>query len=298
MVGNAHPTISMSIAFQELAGSPRVRILESGKVTAERDFQVAWSDWVSFVNELRGIYVSAGSQAAPIVDPAYFPDCPALRVTAISVAPLDPQSPAGDTPLDDLSTTTNSYPGGARVNVEYGLRDTGNDKRKPAHPPGTFLRWERDIGVDMLAVPARHWQWSGGPNTILEDDLPIGVRVPVATHRLIWSNVAQPPYDTIRTARGSVNDGDFLGAPVGCLLFSGAKVTEIFQLDGSLLYTLEYMFAEKTVPLVADPGTVVGHNCFYYGPGFGGENWFPVVSVGSGHNVYPATDFAALFQYE
>ena len=33
----------MPIAFQELAGSPRVRILESGKVTAQRDFKVAWN---------------------------------------------------------------------------------------------------------------------------------------------------------------------------------------------------------------------------------------------------------------
>ena len=47
-----------------------------------------------------------------------------------------------------------------------------------------------------------------------------------------------------------------------------------------------------------DPATVVGHNYFYYGPGSGGENWFPVVSVAGGHTVYPSTEFAPLFQYE
>jgi hypothetical protein len=290
--------MTMSIPFQELAGSPRVRIAESGKVTAERDFHVAWSDWTAFVNQLRGLYISAGSQAASVVEPAYFPGNPALRVVGINVDPLDGQSPAGTPELSDVLVGTNSYVSGARVRVEYGLRDTGGDKRKPAHPAGTFLRWERDVGVDMLAIPARYWKWSGGPNTILEDDLPIGVRVPVATHRLIWSNVAQPPFGTLRATRGAVNDSEFLGAPAGCLLFAGARITEVYQLDGGLLYTLEYLFSEKTVPLVADPSSVVGHNYFYYGPGSGGEYWFPVVSVAGGHNVYPSADFAPLFQFE
>jgi hypothetical protein len=288
----------MSVSFQELAGSPRLRILETGKIVAERDFKVAWSDWVGFVNMLRGLYFSAATKGAVLVSPAYFPGNPALRVASVAVTPFDDQSPDGNAALADVSSGLNTYAGGARVHVEYGLLDTGNDKRKPPHPAGTFLRWERDVGVDMLTIPARYWKWSGGPNTILEDDLPIGVRVPVATHTLVWSNVAQPPYDTIRATRGTVNADAILGAPPGCLLFVGAKITEIYQLDGTLRYTLQYVFAEKTVPLVADPGLVVGHNYFYYGPGSGGENWFEVVSVGGGHTVYPSTPFALLFQYE
>ena len=78
---------------------------------------------------------------------------------------------------------------------------------------------ERDIGIEMISIPARYWKWSGGPNTILEDDLPIGVRVPVATHTLIWSNVVAPPYETIRALRGTVNADAILGALPGCLLF-------------------------------------------------------------------------------
>ncbi len=150
----------------------------------------------------------------------------------------------------------------------------------------------------MLSIPSRYWKWSGGPNTILEDDLPVGVRVPVATHTLTWSNVVRPPYKTIQTTRGAVNNAEIVGVPEECLLFLGAKITEAYQLDGTLLYSLQYVFVEKTVPLVADPTTVVGHNHFYYGPGSGGENWFPVVDVLGGHHVYPSTDFAALFQYE
>jgi hypothetical protein len=288
----------MSLAFQELAGSPRIRILETGKVVAEREFYVAWDDWVEFVNRLRGLYFAAGTQGAMLFAPAYFPGNPALRVTSIAVSPLDEQSPDGDATLTDLSTGMNTYAGGARVHVEYGLLDASGDKRKPPHPAGTFLRWERDIGVDMLSIPARYWKWSGGPSTILEDDLPIGVRVPVATHTLIWSNVVAPPYETIRATRGTVNADAILGAVPGCLLFVGAKITEIYQLDGSLRYTLQYVFTEKTVPLVSDPAAVVGHNYFYYGPGSSGENWFPVVSVAGGHAVYPSTEFAPLFQYE
>jgi hypothetical protein len=287
----------MPIPFQELAGSPRVRILESGKVAAERDFHVAWGDWVAFVNEIRGYYFAAATKGAALISPACFPGNPSLLVTAVSVEPFDGQSPDG-TALADPSIATNSYASGAKVRVEYGLRDTGADKNKPPHPPGTFLRWERDVAVDMLSIPARYWKWSGGPSTILEDDLPIGVRVPVAMHTLTWSNVVRPPYETIRTARGTVNDAEILGVPEECLLFLGARITEVYQLDGTLRYTLHYSFAEKTVPLVADPDTVVGHNHFYYGPGSGGENWFEVVSVAGSHPVYPSTDFLALFQYE
>ncbi len=288
----------MTVAFQELAGSPRVQIDERGRVRAARDFKVAWSDWVTFINELRGLYFAASTKGAVLVSPSYFPGNPALRVTAIAVEPFDGDSPDGTLALADPSQSTNTYAGGARVRVEYGLMDTSRDRRKPPHPDGTFLTWERDLGVDMLAIPARYWKWSGGPTTVLEDDLPIGIRVPVATHRLTWSNVVQPPLDTIRETRGTVNDDEFLGVPAGCLLFIGARIDEIYQLDGTLRYTLQYNFAEKTVPLIADPDTVVGHNYFYYGPGSGGENWFPIVSVSGSHPVYPATDFDPLVQYE
>src|ERR1700730_13932794 len=128
----------MPLSFQELAGSPRVRILESGKVVAEREFKVAWDDWVALVNELRGLYFSVATKGAALVAPAYFPGNPALRVVSIAVAPFDDQSPDGNAALVDLSAGMNSYASGARVHVEYGLIDRGSDRRKPPHPPETF----------------------------------------------------------------------------------------------------------------------------------------------------------------
>jgi len=289
----------MTVAFQELAGSPRFVLDENGIFTARREFHVAWSDWRTLVDDLRGVVRRVDTKGYLVSAQANFPDFPALEVSRIEVEPFDPEHPDGTAPLAAVSQGLNTYhASGARVRVEYKASDLSDESDKPKHQNGTFLSWQREIGVDVLSVPGRYWRWTGGPTTDLEDDLPLGIRIPVATHSLTWTNLARPPEQAIRRLRGAVNNVTFLGAPAGCVLFVGARITNQFQLDGSTRHRLEYTFSEKTVPKISDPSTVVGHNHFYYGPGNGGEHWFEIINKTTSARVYPSADLSQLFFYE
>src|SRR5262245_52252570 len=64
---------SMSVAFEELEGSPGLEVSESG-MTAWRSFRVAWADWPQFCRELIGSYRVVGGSfvfAAPLEFPGF-----------------------------------------------------------------------------------------------------------------------------------------------------------------------------------------------------------------------------------
>jgi hypothetical protein len=167
----------------------------------------------------------------------------------------------------------------------------------PSAEPGTLLTWRRDAASETLWLPARAFKFTGGPTTPLEDDRPLGMRLPVVNHTLTWRNVARVPEETVRRLRGTLNNATFLGAPRGGVLFLGARTLGRQQFDGSVQYEVEYLFRERTAPKIADPATVVGHNWFYYPPGSSGEHWFQIVNSGSGAPLYAENDLTVLFRY-
>lgn len=286
----------MSVAYEELEGSPRLRINDAG-VTAARSFRVAWSDWPAFARSLIGHYqLIAG--ALHYVAPLPFPGLLNLIADEVAIEPFDARNPNGD-PLQTLGGAANSYAAGARVTATYRtLRDHDNRSRDdlPSVPEGTILRFRGEVAAEYYATPGRVWSWDiAGAPKVPEDVMP-GILLPSGGYELIWQRVAYPPWNAIRSLRGKVNQSTFLGSPAGTVLFTGARATREFQfLEDGGLWRLEYQFLEQTKEL--NSGAKVGWNYFYREQASGGEHWLRIKDA-TGDSPYLPGDFTELFAFE
>lgn len=289
----------MTIAFEELAGSPRIRISEDGLV-AVRTFRVAWDDWRALVHALVGTFRVVGL-ATQFVPPIRFPGLPNLVVAELDVEPFDPRNPDGSAGVT-LGARTNAYPaGGARITATYRTLGDETDRARddlPDVPEGTYLTYSGQLGAERLRVPGRAWRWStGDPADRVADDVNPGVLVPSGDFTLRWHRVPRPPWSAIRRLRGKVNAAPFVGSSAGLVLFLGVRATRRFHfLDDGGYWELEYRFSESARTL-SDGATKVGWNHFFREQAHAGEHWVPIEDR-DGAPPYAAGDFAELFAFE
>lgn len=287
----------MAIAFEELEGSPRLRVNDQG-TTAVRMFRVGWTDWQDFVRALVGTFRVLGG-ATHFVPPIEFPGLPNLVVSDVQIEPLDPDNPDGTGGVT-LGARTNAYPdGGAKVTATYRtMFDEFSPARRdlPKVPDGTFLTYAADLGSERLSIPGRAWRWAGTTDRVADDINP-GVVVPSGVYTLRWQRVPSPPWATIRALRGKVNSNLFLSAAPGTVMFLGARVSRRFQFiaDGGF-WSLDYTFAENSKTL-SNGTTAVGWNHFYRETAVAGEHWLAIEN-GEGQPPYQSGDFLQLFQFE
>ncbi|HEY2840276.1 MAG TPA: hypothetical protein VGJ26_14060 [Pirellulales bacterium] len=288
----------MSVPFEELEGSPRIRINEQG-TTAIRAFRVAWDDWQDFAHELIGEFSVLGL-STQFVPPIAFPGLPNLIVSDVQVEPFDPGNPNGAGGVS-LGAFTNAYPdGGAKVTATYRtMFDELNRSRPdlPNVPDGTFLTYSADLGSERIAVPGRAWLWSDDPTVRVPDDVNPGLLIPSGVFTLRWQRVPLPPWSQIRQLRGKLNSDTFVSSTPGTVMFLGARVSRRFQFiaDGGY-WNLEYTFSENTKTL-ADGASKVGWNYFFKETAIGGEHWLAIEDQ-DGAAPYPTGDFLQLFQFE
>lgn len=289
------PTVA--IGFEELEGSPAIRLSARG-VVAVREFRCAWGDWPALVRLLVGEFEMVGA-AARFSAPLAFPDVPNLVVSEVAVEPFDGGAPAGED-VSTLTSGTNRYDlAGARVRATYRtLFDAAGAARGdlPAVPAGTILVYEAELGTEAQAVPARTWHWVAPPeNPLLLADQGPSLLVPTGTYRLSWQRVPLPPWEAIRELRGTVNGAAFVGSPAGTVLFLGATVERQFPLSANGGYwEIAYTFAERTVTL--DGGGAVGWNYQYKETPVSGEHWVAIADD-SGNPPYRSGDFGKLFEF-
>jgi len=288
----------MTVAFEELEGSPRIRVNEQG-TTAIRAFRVAWNDWQEFTRALIGEFRAFGL-ATQFLPPIDFPGLPNLIVNDLQVEPFDPGNPSGGAGVT-LGAQTNAYPdGGAKVTATYRtmFHEFNRSRRDlPNVPSGTFLTYSADLGSERIAVPGRAWRWADQPAVRVPDDVNPGVLVPSGVFTLRWQRVPLPPWSQIRQLRGKLNADTFVSGTPGTVMFLGARVSRRFQFvaDGGY-WNLEYTFAENTKTL-ADGASKVGWNHYFKESAVGGEHWLAIEDQ-DGAAPYASGDFTQLFQFE
>jgi hypothetical protein len=286
----------MTIAFEELEGSPTISIGPGGTV-ARRIFRVAWADWPALVQELLGTYRRVGGQFQ-FSPPLTFPDLPGVVVTGLDVAAMDPENPDGAA-VGTLRQGTNAYPAaGARVTATYeSLPDPAEPPRGdlPSVPHGTYLTFRADLGSEFVTLPARGWHWDAPDDPPLPPDVHPGVVIPTGMFRLIWHRVAAPNWSAMRQLRGKVNVAEFVGAAAGTVVFLGARVVREFDFGrGFGFWRVEYLFAERAIELTG--GGLAGWNHMYKQEAVGGEHWVRVLNA-EGNGLYAAADLLPLFVF-
>lgn len=284
----------MSIAFEELAGSPRIRVSAAG-VEAVRSFRVAWADWTPLVRALVGVHRAVG-QATQFVSPLGFPGLPHLTVIDVAVEPFDPERPDG-TNLVSLGARTNAYAAGALVTATYRTQlddPRGGRADAPRVPTGTYLIYTAELGLEAATLPARVWNWRLDGDPKLPEDQGPTLYEPTGTHQLTWLRVPRPPWAAIRATRGKLNATSFLGAPPQTLLFAGARAAREFEfLEEVPVWRVEYTFLERVRRQAS--GAWVGWNHHFRQEPEGDEHWLEIEDE-SGRAPYATADFAPLFE--
>lgn len=288
----------MPVAFEELVGSPQIRILD-GKFLAIRRFKIDWVDTIEFTVNLLGGYYSVG-EAFGYSPPAQFPSVPQAICREVEIDPFPPdqlESAAGPT----LDSATNQ-PLYALVEARYRIQDHANHRQRrqdqPDVPAGTYLTYQGELGTSNIGLAGRQLRWSDTGEPLAAESR-ISLALPTEQFRLKWERVPLPlvPWDVIRDLRGMVNTARFLNHEAETVLFLGAKTSYEFQISGDVLVDLDYAFSVREQPGTADPLLKYGWNHQFRSPAVGSEHWSRFVARDSGAQIYPAGDFGLLFGF-
>lgn len=288
----------MPIPFEELAGSPRIRIAE-GRFTATREFKIAWGDSVSFAVELLGGYQNVGGSFV-FSEPAIFPGVPQAVCRDVEFDPF---------PLDKIATNASAalvgntnLPPFALVTARYTIPANNNRRQRRKHqpdvPPGTFLTYSGELSAEYCTVPARTFRWSADDSP-LADDFGASLLIPTEEIVLMWERVPYElaPWDAIRDARGKLNDAPFFNHAAGTVLFLGAETAFEHQFGGDVLVRLTYRFKVREVQSTASATTLLGWNHFYRDEAVAGEHWLELVDHDA-NSPYASVDLMTLFTFE
>jgi hypothetical protein len=253
----------MTVYREELEGSPTISFDRKGG-KAKRMFAIAWNDYVEFAAEFLPSAFAAGN--AGIIPPAAsFPDLPWLIAESVEI---EPHNPAGISGLDE---DPNTYPGGAKVTVNYSTsefdqnKDDKGDKNGPGGENGstggqaeTFVSHRISIGGEFLILPSSSLLWEQGftplataknPTPVatyaVTEDVHAGIIVPLIEHQITWHFVPSPPWRAIRQLMGHVNAYEFAGSPIETLLFLGVEASREITSEGTKAWSLDYKFSEK-----------------------------------------------------
>ena len=282
----------MTVAFKELAGSP-VETYGPEGLKAERVLLCAWDDRETVVAGLLGDgYEYGGGGRAQYPDK---PDVVAIRARCEPITDdVDSQT------FSELTEGLNRYNGFAKITVHYEFLSAAERSDLPATEKGTFLTYQQDYGVETMKLSGDSFTWEDEPSEWVPGAAVPAIRIPVVKHRLTWHRAVRPPWQTIRTCIGTVNDAEFLGAAAGTVLLDGATAEREFIRIGQLseaefAWRLGYTFRERAVK--TGDGSIVGFNHAYRSLPVDDPDWDRLID-GASNLPYPSSDFLPLFQFD
>lgn len=277
----------MSVAFQELGGSP-VEDYSLDGFTARRQFLLAWEDRDAFATEVLGLAAEHGATSW-----SGYPGKQAVFAVRVRFEPFDPGGPDFQS-IATLAEGLNSYGGSfAKAVVDYKTVTSQDRPDGPGGEPGTQLTYRMLFAGDEQPIAPAGWHWLDDSQSVLPDDFALAKRIPVTEHHLTWHQVVNPPWETIRSLQGKVNQDEFLGCPAATLLFEGAEANKLFRAGfeegaSAFCWQIRYVFRERAVK---HGGNVYGWNHFYRDDPPG---WAELTN--GTDRLYDLADFAPLFQ--
>lgn len=208
-----------------------------------------WSQSDDVANQLTG-YTARTGDGTKRVPPHQFPLSPNLFCTGVVIEGIG-------TPILNSDGKVN-YNGGFFAHVEYRSssmivqqtqQDPDNDHQVDKDNPIVWCTQELDFEVETYVFEKSRYHW------VTTDSLnnqfvkiPFKVNVGVTTINLTFHEVPYLPIDLIRKKRMQVNNAKFLGAPVGCILFVGARTIREINRDGTLVQKVQYQFKDRDIP--------------------------------------------------
>ena len=272
----------------ELQSSPHEQYTAAG-FSATRVFLVPWNERDAFAAAALGRATAFGEN-----DPACYPGKPDVTAALVRIEPFEPAVPEEQT-LSAIDEGLNTYPGYAKVTVEYATTPAVDLPEGPDNEPGTEISYRMTHSGDEAVLPSAAFVWEDLPGTSLSDAHEIIRRLSFTEHLLTWKKVVNPPWDAIRELQGCVNAATFIDCATETLLFAGAKANKLYQggFDegpSEFCWQIAYTFLERAVK---HDGTVYGWNHVFRADPPG---WARPVTGST--RLYDAGDFGRLFVSE
>ena len=296
---------SGGIPYKKMAGSPTFS-LSAESNTAQESYLIRASDLSAFYLE---------SIPPPV---AYFPwvTWPARRAmpgtSYFITKTINARPHTGDKAADpfgvDSGAPTDQYDREMVVDISYEVNMESGTERDESNPV-TFLEHSIQAGGETEAYGPNKMQVTTGtvlsrPNaagwvTVADRKLPNTKTIPTVEHQLRWDYVLSPPWATIYSYLGTVNNATFAffnNALRETVLFMGISGTQKYLWNGASAivqpWSLDYRFSQR---YIVENGNTYGWNHVYVPQ----KNEWMFVRRGAAANanlLYEENDFAQLFR--
>lgn len=236
----------------------------NNKATGKRVVRIEpWDEVWNAAFDLSGASFQAG-QIFVINPPAKFPGQPQLwlrNVRAKGFTDCFSSSDSYGMPIADE---------GAELVLDYGTPDFDeyNEEDDIQPPTDTFLTIQRTQSIEFVSenVQGLFWPDEGQVgHKKLNIDSQITSSIGLEDLRITWHRVTNPPWNTFKAYRGTVNDATFAGYDEEQVMFIGVQDQRQFQVDGDVLWNLTMQFSAKVPKFNNGSGTIIE----------GGWNHFP-----------------------
>lgn len=275
----------MSVYFRELAGSP-VEWYDSDGFHAKRHFITKWEQRDAFAIELLGEAAAHGGSLS-----TSYPGKTHVFAVKLRYEPLDPDYLDQKT-LESLTGDLNSYSRSyAKATVEYHTVNPMDREDGPSNETGTHLTYKMLHAGEYLPIGPDGWSWND-TSVAIPYTQALTKWVPTTEHYLTWHSVVNPPWSTIHSLQGTINDSEFLSCPAGTVLFEGAEANKLFRAgfeEGAspFCWQIKYRFRERSIK---SGGTTFGWNHLYRESPAG---WAEVTNGST--KLYDSADLMSLF---
>ena len=280
----------MPVAFDIMAGYPVGRIdAEGGTVTVKGT--VPWSDVGNKLDELFPASTTSGI-GANAIDPLFG----LYRCQSCEFEPLgsngakvnygtpfnSPYDATFKLPIYELAVLTAVY---SSVQVEFPNASSGDGGGAPDTPDGstevTGLIHQLTSGGETIKLQDSSLYWSDDLSA-KESGLTCVKIIPTIEHNVTWKRVISPPWESMRTLIGKVNNVDLGPFQTGTMLeetlmYLGFTATPDITPDGQRVWEIGYRFSERRIDELSKSavgGSKVADGINVSNPNTGGWNHF------------------------
>jgi len=268
-------SIGFSFQFEEQENSPRWSLDRDSGISGEREFKVPWGNATEFVVGMTN---------------GYFPGFPAALAKNFSIKPF--VSKPDQKTLTNLLTDINTHEW-ARVVVSYASVDSTGTREE--QPDGTFISYRQGTSVQYQTVPSRSLVWDDNDAIVSPEAYPV-MPISETDHVITWSEVDNPPWAFISSAKGKVNSASYdipvIGLSVAAeqLLFESAETNAKIDAEGNAKWELTYTLKERK-PTNYGASDVGWNHQFRDDP----AGWVKVKDKENDNYTFATADLSAIF---
>jgi hypothetical protein len=212
-------------------------------------FNCAWAD----VDDVLAEIFPPGSSTSPAAT-ELDPYLQIYRAASVDITPLgSPPKLLNDIDTDPLDVIPRFET--AHVSITFSNdqseRPADQDEADADGDPVPFLTHTWSAGTEIVESEAIEAKFAGGGP--VKANTPVATVIPMIQHTIDWPRVISPPFNSIRSLLGRVNNSVMTFSTGSILpemlLFVGTSLRKDYLSNGDKAWSLQYQFSERRVPI-------------------------------------------------